>query len=182
MIKSSNFLLYVSKFIAVSFVPDLAGSSHTSNRLQHPFRPSSHESNYPSDSDSQFFQSSRRPFQESFDYDSEAAVQEEEEDVGKCSISQAYKQALPSGDVKQLPGLMMLDVVTTTVDVCLAACCKVGSFNCQYLWIVKGKCLAVSCPDREREKCLPTNLRSSSSTKLISTYFKIGYGEDTGIL
>lgn len=108
-------------------------------------------------------------------------MEEKENDVGKCYISHAYKQAIPTGDIKQLPGLMVLDVVTTTVDVCLAACCKVGSFNCQYLWIVKGKCLAVSCPDREKEKCLPSKLGSSSSKNLLSTYFKIGYGEDTGI-
>ena len=74
----------------------------------------------------------------------------------------------------------MLHVVTTDVGVCLDACCKLGPFNCQYLWIVKGKCLAVACPDREREKCLPSKLSSSSSTNLMSTYFKIGYGEDSG--
>lgn len=108
-------------------------------------------------------------------------MEAEEEDVEECFISQAYKQAIPTGDVKQLPGLTMLHVVTTEVGVCLDACCKLGVYNCQYLWIVKGKCLAVSCPDHDREKCLPSKLSSSSSTNLVSTYFKIGHGEDTGI-
>ena len=165
---------YVISFVYLS-VPDLAGSSHTSSRIPYPSRSHSQQSNYPSDSRSPLFQNGKRPFSGNLDYDSEAAEEAVEGDEGGCFVSQLYKQSLPAGDVKDIPGLTLLDDVVGTIGSCAAACCKMGPTNCQYLWIVKGKCLAVSCPEREREKCLPTKLSSSSSSNLLSTYLKMGY-------
>lgn len=99
----------------------------------------------------------------------------------RCFISQVHQQSLPAGEVKSLPNLELLKVVGTQRDVCGAACCALGPSKCQYLWIVKGKCLAVACSERDKEKCMPSKL-SGDSSSLLSTYYEMKYGDNAGIL
>lgn len=106
---------------------------------------------------------------------------ETSEKTDSCFISQVYQQSIPAGDVKNLPNLELLKVVGTRRDECGAACCALGPSKCQYLWIVKGKCLAVACSERDKEKCMPSKL-SDSSSSLQSTYYKMSYGNNAGIM
>lgn len=84
---------------------------------------------------------------------------------------------MPSGDVESLKGLEILKVEETSVEACRAACCALGPNACQYMWFVRGNCLAVSCSERDQDQCEPFKI---SSTRLVSTYFKIGYDINTG--
>ena len=104
-----------------------------------------------------------------------------QKDGGSCSIAWTYKQSIPAGDVKQLPGLTFLDVKSVTVDACKAACCEQGPSKCQYLWIVNKKCLAISCPEILNDQCLPSKLTSSASS-LDSTYFKMTFDKGISII
>ena len=163
-------------------------STHTSNRLPYPdkippFRQQSN--NYPpSNIGSPFsqngngLQGNSKLFPGTLDYDYN--YPETNEKADSCFISQVYKQSIPAGDVKSLPNLELLKVVGTRRDDCGAACCALGPSKCQYLWIVKGKCLAVACSERDKEECMPSKL-SDSSSSLLSTYYKMGYGNNAGI-
>ena len=150
----------------------------TSGRLP-PFMQQSRNNNYPRpNSDSSFFQSAlqddRRPGNFDYDYNPESS----DKPTG-CFVSQVYEQSIPTGDVKSLPSLEFLKVGTTSRDACGAACCALGPSKCQYLWLVRGKCLAVACTERDKDKCMPSNLSGSSST-LVSFYLKMEFGDNSG--
>ena len=95
-------------------------------------------------------------------------------------MAQTYLQSIPSGDVKTLSGLEWLDVVTVTRDECGQACCELGQIKCQYMWMIKGKCLAVSCAGADSNMCSPAEFTATSGDKVFSTYFKMGYSKDAG--
>ena len=166
-------------------MPDLAGCSHTSSRLPYPYPSRPQQNSYPFDTDSSYIQqqqgNSKLVADDYNNYDSVADGGDGRGDKPlSCFIAQTYKQSIPAGDVKQLPGLEWLTVDTVSLDTCGAACCKLGQTKCQYLWIVKGKCLAVSCGRGDEGQCLPTKF-SAPSSNVVSTYFKMGYGSDEGI-
>lgn len=169
--------------------------THTSNRVPSyppPFKQQSNNdnrNNYPSSKGGSPFSqkgnglqddSLRRLFLGTGDYDYNN-YPETSKKADSCFISQVYQQSIPAGDIKNLPSLELLQVVGTRRDDCGAACCALGPRKCQYLWIVKGKCLAVACSEHDKEKCMPTKL-SDSSTSLLSTYYKISYGDNAGMI
>lgn len=163
---------------------DLTCSSHTSNRLPYP-RPSFPDrQSVPAesqDTDPSFFQGTSNLFSNINDYDYNAEPQRagKDEKDKQCFISTMYKQSIPTGDIESLPGLEWLTVESAIPEACESACCDLGPAKCQYLWIVNSKCLAVSCPEEKKDECRPSRLSSSSSSTLLSTYFKMGFAGNT---